>query len=244
MVDLNSGNGLPTLSLIDFDAYYHPEVPVLPAGKGQTLGTPGYQAPEFLRASQVIRTDRFALAVFIHEFLALGDDPDLGEPDHRFFEQEDLNRLGARPTARFKKYWGTDIYDLIARALGTDKTADRPAPQEWCDAFIALGAPPVESGLLLTAEKDGKRQRFELKSSRVDLASALADPALALQLHRANGGYQVRRVASQQGPPKPAILQDPQSGRHVPIESEPQAVLPGAVITMVGWELSFHARQG
>jgi serine/threonine protein kinase len=242
MVDLNPGKGLPTLSLIDFDAYHHTAVPVLPAGKGQTLGTPGYQAPEFLRVNQVIRTDRFALAVFIHEFLALGDDPDLGEPDHRFFEQEDLNKLKAEPTARFKQYWGSDIYELMVRALRTDKTHDRPAPQEWCEAFLALGAPPVESGLLMTAQKDGKRQRFELKSARVDLAAALGDPAVALELRRANGGYQVRRVAIQ--PPKPAILLDPQSGKHISLDHAPQAILPGTAITMAGWELTFHAKQG
>jgi serine/threonine protein kinase len=244
IIDLNTGKDLPTLSLIDFDAFYHPAVPILPAGKGQTLGTPGYQAPEFLRASQVIRTDRFALAVFLHEFLALGDDPDLGEPDHRFFEQEDLNQGKAKPTGRFKNYWGQDLYDLVARALGTQMTDERPAPQEWCEALLALGAPPVASGLLMTAEKDGKRQRFELKSSRVDLATALHDPALALQLHRANGGYQVRRVASQQGPAKPAILQNPHSGKHLSLDDAPQAVQPGNVIIMAGWELSFHARQG
>lgn len=242
IIDLKAQNGLPNLSLIDFDAYYHPAVPVLPIGRGQTLGTPGYQAPEFVRANQVIRTDRFALAVLLHEILALGDDPDLGEPDHRFFEQEDLNRGQARPTTRFESYWGQDVYQLTVRAFSARTTGDRPAPQEWCDAFLALGTPPVAAGWLLTVERDGQRQRFELKSPSVDLAVALNDPAVALQLDRRDGAYQVRRVEGHPGKPKPAVLHDPQTGKHLTLDSQPLAVRPGTTIVVAGWQLEFHAR--
>jgi len=243
MLDLATGKHLPTLSLIDFDAYYHPAVPVLPPGKGQTLGTPGYQAPEFLRAGEVIRTDRFALAVLIHEFLAFGEDPDIGEPEHRFFEQEDLNKGQASPTARFKAYWGEAVFQLALRAFTARATPDRPAPQEWCEALLALGAATAEAGLLMTAEKDGKRQRFELKSASVDLAAALKDPAAALRLERRQGGYQVLRAPGRQDPAKPAVIRDPQTGRHLPLDGQALPVLPGTVITLAGWEFSFHARQ-
>lgn len=244
IIDMNSNNEPPALSLIDLDAFYHEDVPILPVGHGQTLGTPGYQAPEFLSGNQVIRTDRFALAVLIHEFLALGDDPDLGEPDQRFFEQEDLNRGHATPTGRFKTYWGQDIYQLTVRALSAQSTDERPAPQEWCDAFLALGAPSAEAGLLMTAEKNQQRQRFELKSASVDLAAALNDPDVALRLDRRTGGYQVQRVQNHSAKAKPAVLQDPQTRKHLTLGSQPLAVLPGTTIVVAGWQLTFHAKQG
>ncbi|MCP5518846.1 MAG: hypothetical protein H7A45_16505 [Verrucomicrobiales bacterium] len=243
IIDLSSTDGLPRVSLIDFDAFYHPKVPVLPVGRGQTLGTPGYQAPEFAGANKIIQTDRFALAVLIHEILALGEDPDLGEPDHRFFEQEDLNRRRARPTPRFRQYWGDDVYRLVVRALTAPGTDDRPAPREWTEAFLALGAPDAKPGLLMTAERNGSRLRFELKSAEVDLARALRDPDVCLQLERDDGAYRVRHNGSRRALGKPAILKDPKTGKHIPLRDIAQVVIPGAMIVVAGWELSFHAKQ-
>lgn len=247
IIDYRGPHHLPVLSLIDFDAFYHPTVPVLPVGKGQTLGTPGYQAPEFATANRIIRTDRCALAVLLHEFLAYGEDPDLGEPDYRFFEQEDLNTGAATPTARFRTYWGDTIAALLRRAVSVRSSPERPSPEEWCDGFLHLGAaPPPQARLLMTADPPGQagkpdvrsaRQRFELQSSTIDLAQAL-DPRIALELQRNRLHYDIRCPVPQQCL---AVLHDGQTGKSITLDQQLRPLHPGDRIVVAGWELRFDA---
>jgi hypothetical protein len=238
MIDYRGPRSLPVLSLIDFDAFYHAAVPILPVGKGQTQGTPGYQAPEFVRENQIIRTDLCALAALIHELLAYGEDADSGDPDYGFCDQETLNRRAAAPTSRFRKHWGETIDGLVRRALGARLTSQRPSPDEWCDAFLHLGAaPPPQARLLLTAEAQGRRQRFDLQSSTIDLAQAL-DSRIALELHRNSLAYEIRCCAPQQCV---AVLHDGQSSKSVTLDQQARPLKPGDRIVAAGWELRFDA---
>ena len=239
LIDGIGGQERPLISLIDFDAFFHQDVPILPVGKGQTLGTPGYQAPECVKEGAIIRSDRFALAVHIHEFLAIGDDEDLGEPDHLFFEQDDLNAGRAEPTPRFKKYWGAEVDAIARRALQARSAKDRPVPQEWCDAFRSLGTGPApEVGLLMTAERKGVRKRFDIRSTSVNLAQALSDPQVLVRLSRNAVAYQ----AAVTGPQCVAILNDGRTGKQTRLTAAPEPVSPGSSMVVAGWELTFHAK--
>lgn len=240
LIDSLGTNGLPHLALIDFDAYFHKEVPVLPVGLGQTQGTPGYQAPESVQANRIIDSDRFSLAIHIHEFLAFGVDPDLGEPDHLFFEQEDLNAGKAEPTPRFKKVWGPGIDSLLRRALSAKKAQERPSPAEWCEAFRDLRPGlNLETSLLLTAEHSGQRQRFDLQSPTIDLSEGLKDKRVALRLTRKSHGYHVAALDKN----CVAILHDAETNKDLRLDTTPREVKAGARVVVAGWELTFHAKK-
>jgi hypothetical protein len=236
------GGGRPAIALIDFDAFCHGDVPTLPVGKGQTLGTPGYQAPESLEASTIIRSDRFSMAIHIHEILAFGVDPDLGEPEHVFFEQAVLNRRKAEPTPRFRKYWGNEVSELFLQAVRARTVTERPSPSEWCDAFRGLGTgPPPQAAMLITAEldRDGKRvrRRFKLLGSKVDMGAALKDPQVGVRLARSGHVYQ----ATVESQACLAILHDAWTGRDSRLDGTPRPVTPGSTIVVAGWKFTFHA---
>lgn len=237
LIDLGNGKAAPSIALIDFDAFHHRETPTLPVGKGQTLGTPGYQAPECLLQNRIVDSDRFSLAVHIHEFLAFQEDADLGEPDYLFFEQEDLNQGKARPTGRFKKYWGDTLYDLVCTALSAKSAGKRPSGEEWCEAFRNLGAgPDSQTSLIMTASKNGKRDRFDLQSQDIDLSKAFKN--VPLQITRDTGGYQV----SCRDKKCVAILEDPHTKKNIRLTPRPHKLEPGSKIVAAGWEFTFDAK--
>lgn len=131
----------PELRLIDFDGFFHPEVPLVPIMAGRTWGTEGYRARKFkFGAAQAVTTsDRLAMAVLVMEIITRHHADDL--ESGLFIRQEaiDQGELDLDPAigARWPAGW-----ELLRRAVVTEDPANAPSPRSWramVDALAALG---------------------------------------------------------------------------------------------------------
>ncbi|MFG1691065.1 serine/threonine-protein kinase [Gemmatimonadota bacterium] len=120
-----------------------------------TLGTPGYAAPEQLRAEDVDgRTDLFALGVILYALLT-GRDPWLGrpanEPTHQIY---DLMVATERSEVKPMAETGVDVppamANLVMRLLRRDPDERFPSARELAEALkrIAAGGEEADVGSL------------------------------------------------------------------------------------------------
>jgi hypothetical protein len=168
---------MSAVQLIDFDSLCHPSL-TMPSGT--TCGTPGY-LPSFVcragtdpRPTWCERADRFALALLIGEFLAVGP----GAPwsgDGGLFDQEDLTRRRGVSID-----WARDAVaqtcpqalPLLDRALASRTFAECPSPREW--QRIVRTVPDRAVRACPRAAKPATR------SSRIPRLSEIPEPLIAL----------------------------------------------------------------
>ncbi|MBM4030177.1 MAG: hypothetical protein FJ291_00135 [Planctomycetes bacterium] len=129
--------------LIDFDSFYHADLPFQP---NTTAGTPGYMAP-FLRGpsggwdasrSWCPCADRFALAILVAEFLLVGPDTPPPREDGSLFAQAELDQPDAgfvqeqiKALERVSRECGL----LLRRCLAATTFEACPSPAEWQSAL-------------------------------------------------------------------------------------------------------------
>jgi len=120
-----------------------------------TLGTPGYAAPEQLRAEDVdARTDLFALGVILYALLT-GRDPWLGrpanEPTHQIYDlMVATERSEVKPMAETGVEVPPAMVNLVMRLLRRDADERFASARELADALrrIAAGGEEADVGSL------------------------------------------------------------------------------------------------
>jgi serine/threonine-protein kinase len=151
-----------------------------------TLGTPGYAAPEQLRAGEVDgRTDLFALGVILYALLT-GRDPWLGRPAHRptqhIYELMVASERGeVLPMERPQADIPSAVAGIVMRLLRRDPADRFQSARELRDALqrVATGA-AVEGGAYLRVITDEPGVKVQIRSGRKIVAQGptpyLADP--------------------------------------------------------------------
>lgn len=128
-----------------------------------TLGTPGYAAPEQLRAEAVDgRTDLFAFGVILYALLT-GRDPWLGnlahEPTHQIYElMVATDRAEVRPMAESGHAISPAMVNVVMKLLRRDPTQRFQSARELRDALLRIqeGATDSETASLkVLTEDDG-----------------------------------------------------------------------------------------
>lgn len=145
------GNGdALDVRLIDFDGFFHRDVPMVPCSDdegGRKTGTEGYRAAAYSSLSQddCVRSDRVALAILVVELMILqGEDvgPDGVLERESLLEQADINRGVLDVPAELLQRWPAG-FDLLGRALSTPDPSAAPSPAEW-RKLIAQSRPQLE----------------------------------------------------------------------------------------------------
>lgn len=130
-----SGDALD-VRLIDFDGFYHPDVPLVPCSDdegGRKTGTDGYRAAAYSRLAQdeCVRSDRVALAILLMELLVLrGEDLDDELDRETLLDQGDIDAGVLRVPAALIERWPAG-FELLERALAAHDPAAAPSPGEW-----------------------------------------------------------------------------------------------------------------
>jgi len=140
--DLSSGNVFVdpidySVRLIDFDSMFHPG---LTMPQKTTLGSEGYMSPSIVSGGRdsiditwCAVADRFALAVFIIEFLTIDKDAPLGE-DGGLFSQAELRRRSGKgvqyATRRLKRRYPSAL-SQFNQAMSVRRLGDCPSPWMW-----------------------------------------------------------------------------------------------------------------
>ncbi len=156
IVDAEASN--PKLCLIDYDGFYHPEVPPVPISKdrsgGRSWGTPGYRAPEFRKGSDaLVDSDRVAMAILALELVVLRPE-DAGDlTGDTLLEQKDIDARSPRIPEQIADRW-PDGWALVQEAIAADVTARAPAPKVWrraLDQLDRLSRAPLEQRAQVTS---------------------------------------------------------------------------------------------
>jgi hypothetical protein len=132
----------PKLCLIDFDGFYHPQVPPVPVSPnrsgGRSWGTPGYRAPAFRKGTEaLVDSDRVAMAILALELVALRP-VDAGDlPGDTLLSQEDIDALSPRIPDGIAARW-PEGWELVQEAIAADVAARAPAPNVWRRALDRL----------------------------------------------------------------------------------------------------------
>jgi len=235
------GNHTFEMSLIDFDAYFHKQVPVLPKEQGRTRGTFGYQFSDLAKNEHsIVRSDRFAMAVLIHEFLCFDfhDNPGT-EDEHLLITQDDIASGQARPDANLAVVWGNEINDLAWKALRATKQELCPSPREWRTSLeklrqlLIVGEPVLQ---LLVMRDECVQQRLRIsKGPKVYLKDELNDPRADLVIEKHNNIFYVWN----RKPEIPARLNDAISNRILEIgeERDKRRLIKGSIIHVNNWKI-------
>ena len=162
-----------------------------------TLGTPGYAAPEQLRAEEVDgRTDLFSMGVILYEMLTKHD-PWLGNPANTSTTQiYDLMVLAERGEVRSWESTGTNVppamQNVVMKLLKREPDQRYQTAQELRDALIRVreGAEDTQAGSLRILT-DTPGVKVEVRSGR----SVVADgPTPCVANGISAGTYKVRVV--------------------------------------------------
>lgn len=126
-----------------------------------TLGTPGYAAPEQLRAEDVDgRTDLFAFGVILYALLT-GRDPWLGnlahEPTHQIYElMVATDRAEVRPMSDSGQAISPAMVNVVMKLLRRDPAQRFQSARELRDALLRIqeGATDADTGSLKVITED------------------------------------------------------------------------------------------
>ena len=130
------------LRIIDFDGFYHPDVPALPVNCGRVWGTDGYRARAFRFGDPMSApsSDRVALAVLVVELVTrLHDDM---PRDGQFVHQSAIEAGMAGLDDVVSERWREGVA-LLSEAIAVEDPREAPAPGVWrqaLDAFLQSGA--------------------------------------------------------------------------------------------------------
>ncbi len=176
-----------------------------------TLGTPGYAAPEQLRAEAVDgRTDLFAFGVILYEMLT-GEDPWLGNPAHTSTTQiYDLMVLAERGEVRPFEQTGVEVppamQNVVMKLLRREPEQRYQTAQELREALLRVreGAAVEDAGSLrvLTDEPGVK---VEIRSGRTVVAEG-PTPCVANAISA--GTYKVRITDERYEPLETSVTLD------------------------------------
>lgn len=163
--DLSSSNVMivdgdgahPRLCLIDYDGFYHPDVPPVPISKekgGRSWGTPGYRAPGFKKGSDVlVDSDRVAMAILALEIVALTPEDADDLSSDTLLDQKDIDaRTPSIPDAIAERW--PDGWSLVQEAISATAAARAPGPKVWrraLERLDRLSHAPVSSRGMATA---------------------------------------------------------------------------------------------
>ncbi|MDI3291657.1 hypothetical protein [Polyangium sp. 15x6] len=167
VVVMGADTAEPRLRLVDYDGFYHPDVPLVPKGSGgRTWGTPGYRARSFVEGDEnsVVNSDRVALAALVMEIVTRQpeDDAHLGET---FLEQEAIERGDPGLPADIVSRW-PEGFDMLRHAILAPDAALAPSPRQWrvtLDTMLNAASMPAPGPL--SARQPGP-QRFRVQVSR------------------------------------------------------------------------------
>lgn len=132
----------PKLCLIDYDGFFHPDVPAVPISKdvsgGRSWGTPGYRAPGFRKGSDaLVDSDRVAMAILVFELVALRPE-DAGDLEgDTLLEQRDIDARAPRVPERIAERW-PDGWALLKEAILAESARHAPAPRVFRHALEQL----------------------------------------------------------------------------------------------------------
>jgi serine/threonine protein kinase len=181
------------VQFIDWDGVYHPSL-AMPLNT--TTGTSGYTAPivRINRAGEAAatwcpRSDRFAMAILICEFLVMGQGTPLAN-DGGMFEQDELYagsgpRLHAAEQILHRRWPG--VCRLLRRALEASTFAACPSPAEWRESpslASPVNAPRLTDVANFMADFEANIRRLQQEGSPPP-APRIADlPAIDLNVFR------------------------------------------------------------
>jgi len=176
-----------------------------------TLGTPGYAAPEQLRAEPVdARTDLFAFGVILYELLT-GQDPWLGNPAHTSTTQiYDLMVLAERGEVRPWEQTGVDVppamQNVVMKLLRREPDQRYQTAQELADALkrVLEGAAVSDAGSLRVLT-DVPGIQVEVRSGRSVVANG-PTPLVANGLSA--GSYKIRVIDERYEPVETTVTLD------------------------------------
>jgi len=132
----------PKLRLIDFDGFFHPEVPVVPCSRrqgGRAWGTPGYRSAAFRKTQDVVvTTDRVAMAALVAEvLLLLPDDADNFLERETLLSQRDIENGTPRIPKEIQDRC-PDACSLLIDAVMAAAPDRAPSPKTWRDLITEL----------------------------------------------------------------------------------------------------------
>lgn len=196
-----------------------------------TLGTPGYAAPEQLRAEAVDgRTDLFAFGVILYELLT-GHDPWLGNAAHTSTTQiYELMVATERGDVRPWASTGVDVppamQNVAMKLMRRDPEQRYQTAEDLRDALLRVqeGVADVEAGSLRVLT-DEPGIRVEIRSGRFVIAEG-PTPCVANAISA--GTYKVRVTDERFEPMETSITLDAGSMEDLTIVATPRAAGVGA----------------
>ncbi len=152
-----------TLTALDYDGFFHPDVRPLPYGV-RTIGSDGYRHPAMQLDDEmaVLKSDRFAMAVLIVEIVALelADYSKLGRST--LFDQERLSSGDFALPEELELYRRVPVLaSLLDQALRSPSPEQGPSPEQWLAALqnkeapAIISRPTVPQGQPLLVVRDG-----------------------------------------------------------------------------------------
>lgn len=182
--DLSSGNVFVepetgSVSLIDFDSLYHPQLS-MPAGT--TGGTVGYTAPFVwnngtldARASWCLHADRFALGLLVLEFLVLDESCPLTS-DGGMFDQDELyarSGPGLQDIARKLNAQFPEAIPMFEASLASMSFDDCPWPEDWIRVLATVNPASQSSRGRSKPMAPAVRQPGAAQAADQDLSAAI-----------------------------------------------------------------------
>jgi hypothetical protein len=130
---------VPTLRLIDFDGFYHPEVEVLPCTRsrgGRGFGQDGYRHRAYRAKDEtvVVTSDRPALAALLYEIVCLTSADTAALQRGTLLEQDELDDGRVSVADAISTRW-PEGFDLVRRAFECPSPEEAPSPAEWSEAL-------------------------------------------------------------------------------------------------------------
>jgi len=141
MMIVDADSASPKLCLIDFDGFYHPDVPPVPVSTdrgGRSWGTPGYRAPSFRKGTDaLVDSDRVAMAILVLELVALQPDDVDDLPGDTLLSQKDIDARSPTIPDQIAERW-PEGWDLVQEAIAAEVATSAPAPKAWRHAIDRL----------------------------------------------------------------------------------------------------------
>lgn len=144
-------------TLIDFDGFYHPKLPLLPLKVGRSevrrAGSPGFFSPLVLEEAErspesvCVRSDRMALAALVFQLMIWEDwmYEELNQVEllpEELIRSRDPSLLPEQITSTWREGW-----ELLCEALAASHHRGMPGPRAW---LALLGGPqPPEPYLII-----------------------------------------------------------------------------------------------